>query len=92
MAAERTMIHAGVDSELAEALRTASEARKPIFINTGDVVYEVHVHAIEPIERFNRDKPHSILDIAGLGASGSSGSIADHKDEYIADAYDVKRR
>ena len=92
MAAERRVIHIRAGSELAEALRDATEAREPLFVHTGDEVFEVHVDSTESVERFNRDKPYSILDIAGLGASGTSGSIADHKDEYIADAYDYKRR
>lgn len=77
---------------MAEALQDATNTREPLFVSAGDVVFEVHVHSTESFESFNRDKPYSILDIAGLAASGTPGSIADHKDEYIADAYDYKRR
>ncbi len=92
MAAERRIIHVRADSELAEELLSATESQQPFFVSTEDAVFEVHVHSTESIESFYSDKPYSILDIAGLGASGTSGSIADHKDEYIADAYDYKRR
>ena len=92
MAAERRIIHVRAGSELAEELLSATESQRPCFVDTGEVVFEVHVHSTESTESFNSDKPYSILDIAGLGASGKPGSIADHKDEYIADAYDYKRR
>jgi hypothetical protein len=92
MAAERRVIHVSAESEVAEALHHAMDRREPLFVSAGEIVFEVHVHATETIKQFNRDKPYSILDIAGLAASGTKGSIADHKDEYIADAYDYKRR
>lgn len=78
MAAERRVIHIGAGSELAEALRDATEAREPLYVHSGDEVFEVHVHSTESVGRFNREKRFSILDIAGLGASGTTGSIADH--------------
>ena len=92
MAAERRIFHIRADSDLAKALQDATNAREPLYVSAGDVVFEVHVHSTESLESFSRDKPYSILDIVGLGDSGEPSNIAEHKDEYIADAYDYKRQ
>jgi hypothetical protein len=82
MAAERRVIHIRAGSELAEALRDATEAREPLFVHTGDDVFEIHVDSTDSVEIFNRDRRFSVLDIAGLGASGMTGSIADHMADW----------
>ena len=93
MATEQTPIVISADSELGIALKRASTEHEPVAIRIGDESYEVDVfesHAdAEPSESSRED---SILSIIGIGSSGEPTDIARFKDQYLADAYDHRKR
>lgn len=93
MAAEQEHILISPDSELGIALKRASVQHEPIAIRVGDESYEIdvfetHVNA----EPSASSEPDSILSIIGIAESAEPSDIARFKDEYLADAYDYRKR
>lgn len=93
MAAEQEQIFIRPDSELGIALKRASVRHEPIAIRIGDESYEVDVFkAHVDVEPTASSEPDSILGIIGIASSAEPSDIARFKDEYLADAYDYRKR
>jgi hypothetical protein len=93
MAAEQEQILISPDSELGIALKRASVRHEPIAIRIGDESFELDVfEAPVDAESADSSEPDSILSIIGIAASAEPSDIARFKDEYLADAYDYRKR
>jgi hypothetical protein len=91
----RTRIHISPHSDLGRALRRSAEDGVSIVVDAGEAIYEVSATQLSAEEDFAkraaRGRRDTIFDIVGIVASDEPCSIAEHKDEYLADAYESDR-
>jgi hypothetical protein len=93
MAAEQEQILISPDSELGIALKRAYDRNEPIAVRIGDESYEIDVLETRvKAEPSASSEPDSILSIIGIATTAEPSDIARYKDEYLADAYDYRKR
>jgi hypothetical protein len=91
LAAERRTIKARPRSELALVVRRAAAAGEPILIDTGDIVYVVEVHPASATDAAGVQRD-TLFKLVGVADGDEPTDIARYKDEYLAEAYEPRRR
>lgn len=81
--------------ELARVVEVARRSGRDVTLVRGgeEVAVITPIGFIEPGDEASADdEPDSILNLIGIGDSGEPTNIARFKDEYLAEAYETKRR
>lgn len=92
MATSRKHLNVEPDSELSVVLRQAAVAGEPVFVDTGETVYELDVFPAPELGDVVAEstEPDAILGIIGIGSSAEPTDIARDKDRYLAESFDPR--
>lgn len=82
-------IHLELGNAAEALLEEADEA--PVEIEAGGSRYLLTRLEDDTKDEFITEQPDSILNIIGIGATDEPTNIAEHKLEYLADAFEPKR-
>jgi transcriptional regulator with XRE-family HTH domain len=88
---QRTPIQASASGELGCVLSRAVAIGEPIFVDTGEALYELEVQTVARSDFVDGDvEPDALLGIIGMVSSAEPTNIARDKDAYLAEAFDPR--